>query len=640
MASNLDIFLPAPRKWSREPEELTLRGDVSVRSESTSAAAPAVAWLEKELRCHGLEPMADEAGPGVELTLDSSLGHPESYRLRVSDSGMAIEGADTHGLFYGAVTLAQWWRQGAESLGKGALRVPGLIVEDAPSFPARGVMLDVSRDKVPTLETLFSLVDRLAGWKINQLQLYLEHTFAYRGHEVVWKDASPYSAEELRRLDDFCRQRCIELVPNQNSFGHFHRWLRHEPYRQLAEVPEGVKHPFGEEIEPFSLCPGDPGSLELLGDLYDQLLPNFRSRLVNVGCDETFDLGLGRSAAACEEKGKERVYLEFLHSVDQLVREREHRMQFWGDIIVQRPELMAELPKEAIALEWGYEGDHPFAEHGAQFAASGLDFYVCPGTGSWNSLAGRSENTLTNLASAAVHGLAHGAAGYLITDWGDFGHLQPLPISYLGLVAGAAWAWNADGADLVDRGSFPAILDLHGFGGEVPGLGQVIYDLGNVYLLPGAVPKNGSALFFLLIFPQETLEHRRFEGLTEQGLQRSRAVLTEIVGRLDGLEFGSLEMRLVKRELHWVADLLTWAADFGTARLRAGRDQPLEAVPAAHRRALADRLAPLIDGHSEIWRARNRPGGLEDSQKRLRRLAEWLSSERELSHGTSDEGRP
>ena len=52
-------------------------------------------------------------------------------------------------------------------------------------------MLDISRDKVPTMPTLFALVDRLAEWKINQLQLYIEHTFAYRGHEEVWRNADP-----------------------------------------------------------------------------------------------------------------------------------------------------------------------------------------------------------------------------------------------------------------------------------------------------------------------------------------------------------------------------------------------------------------------------------------------------------------
>ena len=180
--------------------------------------------------------------------------------------------------------------------------------------------------------------------------------------------------------------------------------------------------------------------------LFDELLPHFTSKTFNVGCDETFDLGQGRSRAECDRLGTGRVYVDYLRKVYQAVTERDHVMQFWGDIIVQYPELISELPRDAIALEWGYEADHPFDEHGAQFAQAGLTFYVCPGTSSWNSIGGRTDNALGNLRSAAENGLKHGASGYLNTDWGDNGHWQALPISELGFAMGAAysWAWEAN----------------------------------------------------------------------------------------------------------------------------------------------------------------------------------------------------
>ena len=52
---------------------------------------------------------------------------------------------------------------------------------------------------------------------------------------------------------------------------------------------------------------------------------------------------------------------------------------------------------------------------------------------------GRTDNAIANLKSAAACGVANGAIGYLNTDWGDIGHLQYLPISYLGFAAGAAY---------------------------------------------------------------------------------------------------------------------------------------------------------------------------------------------------------
>src|SRR5262249_6108843 len=97
----------------------------------------------------------------------------QGYRLSVTSSGATIAGGDPAGVFYGACTLAQLADAG---------RIPCVEIEDHPDLLVRGVMLDISRDKVPTMATLRELVDRLASWKINQLQLYIEHTFAYPSH--------------------------------------------------------------------------------------------------------------------------------------------------------------------------------------------------------------------------------------------------------------------------------------------------------------------------------------------------------------------------------------------------------------------------------------------------------------------------
>jgi hexosaminidase len=184
-------------------------------------------------------------------------------------------GADEAGLFYGVQTLRQIVAQ------TGDHPLPCLEIEDWPDFPVRGVMLDISRDKVYRMETLLMLVDELSSWKINQLQLYTEHTFAYAGHEMVWGDASPIIPEEILILDRYCQERFIELVPNQNSLGHLSRWLKHPQYQHLAETTEPVATPWGGlQIEPYSLSPVLPESLAFISSLYDQLLPNFSSKMI------------------------------------------------------------------------------------------------------------------------------------------------------------------------------------------------------------------------------------------------------------------------------------------------------------------------------------------------------------------------
>jgi hexosaminidase len=620
-AQALAFLWPRPRK-SRAPE-----GSWSCPPTVVVAASPGVDDFTAEraallLESRGVRVRSRRGNQGaVRLRLVAAMdamelgwefGGDEGYRLSIQVDGIEVSARHRRGLLHGLSTLQGW-------LALHGLQVPCLEVEDAPDFPHRGVLLDISRDKVPTMETLRALVDRLADWKINQLQLYMEHTFAYHGHEKVWRGASPWTADEIRRLDGYCAERGIELVPNQNSFGHLHHWLRHEPYRWLAECPEGVKHPFGDAVEPFSLCPLDPGSLDLLEDLYDQLLPCFQSRMANVGLDETFDLGQGRSAAACAERGRHRVYLEFLMEVYGLLSERGKRMQFWGDIVLEEPQLIGELPRDLIALEWGYEADHPFAEHGRLFAESGLEYYVCPGTSSWISLTGRVDNALGNLAAAARAGQAQGASGMLICDWGDYGHLQPLPVSYPGLLAGAGFAWNVSTAAEPTALPLAELLTHHAV--DDPVLGQALVELGKVYQLAGRTPKNGSALFHLLLFagePMGTAEGERFHGVTVATLETALEHLRQATAPLRGSE------RLEARELCWAADLLAFACHLGQARLGHDPVAPLADLPAAIRAALRQELEPLRRQHRHLWLARNRPGGLENSAHRLNRIAEGL----------------
>jgi hypothetical protein len=625
---DLSTLWPPPRRVDRGEGSCALDARPTWWSELEGVTTPAaVARVAAALARRGLVlEQGDEAGASIRFRVAPGALPAQGYRLAIDAKGIEIRAADEAGLHHGACTLAQWISIAGITHDGGAVRLPFVAIEDWPDLARRGVMLDVSRDKVPTMATLRALIVRLAGWKINELQLYTEHTFAYRGHEEVWRDASPITAEEARELDALCAAHGIELVPNQNSFGHFHRWLRHERYRPLAEVPDGIEHPFGDSREPFSLCPTDPRTLDLLADLYDQLLPNFASRELNVGLDETFDIGKGRSAEAVAAKGKVRVYLEFLQQVHRLVAERGHRMQFWGDIILEQPELIPELPPDALALEWGYEADHPFLEHAERFGASGLAFTVCPGTSGWISFAGRADNALRNVAAAAIAGAASGARGCLVTDWGDHGHLQPLPVAYPGFLAGAGFAWNVEAAaEPLDR-DWAALLDRHAFDDAEAGFAAPLLELANAYLHTGASQKNGTALFYLVVFPQQDLTQRRYNGLSEEGLAETERRVEGALAALAALPAVSADAALVRRELTWVGGLLRLACRLGRARLAAGRDTPVADLAPDVRAGLRAELAPLLEEHEWVWLARNRPGGREDSRARLVRLDMLLAS--------------
>jgi hypothetical protein len=490
-------------------------------------------------------------------------------------------------------------------------------------------MLDVSRDRVPTRATLARLVDLLGLLRVNHLELYTEHTFAYADHETVWRDASPLTPDDVRWLDDLCRARGIELAANQNGFGHMGRWLKHERYRPLAEAPDGWRTPWGTTAAPEVLYP-DGASLDLVLGLYRELSRHFESPRVNVGCDETFELGQGRSAAAVAARGRGRVYLDFLLGILDGLHRDGKEVLFWGDVIRQHPELAAAIPSEAtIALAWHYEaplaepafpesvakvfaglGMSPeslrgFAAHVAPFADCGRPFWVCPGTSSWNSLVGRLPNAIANLCDAARVGRASGASGYMITDWGDNGHLQPPSASFAPLAFGAAVAWGFEANRDLD---VAACLDRFVFADRANVLGSALVLAGGVYERTGLGSFNGSPLFYRLL-----ARGGPFSALGEAsaaGIARALDDLAEAARGIERSEPACADGALVRRELAQAIRL----ARHGAWRL--ARDEGLDRPDDA---ALRRDLVEAIDEQRACWLERSRPGGLADSIARLER---------------------
>jgi hypothetical protein len=532
------------------------------------------------------------------------------YALRIRPNSIEIRAAADAGLRFAERSLDQLL-----SAGGPALRA--MDIEDWPDFPVRGVMLDVSRDKVPTLATLEGLVDRLAAWKVNQLQLYTEHTFAYRGHERVWRGASPFTGRQIESLDRFCRARGVDLVPNQNSFGHMERWLRHAPYAALAETRGPWKTPFGTlRDRPATLNPLDPRSLRLVTSLYDQLLPHFSSRLFNVGCDETFELGQGASRAACARHGIGRVWLDYLKKLHRAVRRHGRRLLFWSDFLHEHPSVLREVPGDCIPLIWGYEADHPFDRQCRQVRARGLEFYVCPGASTWCSFSGRSSEARANILAAARAGRAHGAAGLLLTDWGDFGHRQYLPASYAPMVYAAAVGWCIEANQHLD---IPAETSRHAFDDPSGEAGRLWFDAGRVHEPAGLPRRNKTLLFEIMQAPWD--EVRRLPGLNRSALAPVRRSIDRLHRRLESFHPRGGEGSLVRRELQATLAVLRHAVDRADAALGVRR--------AAIRRAAVERLAAdmrrIIARHRRLWLARNRPGGLADSLAWYRRnLGEYL----------------
>jgi len=549
------------------------------------------------------QPRSVEMGEGLVtarepvVRVDPSLP-AEGYALTIGPDEVAVVADDDAGEFYARATLDQLTDEHGG-------RLPACTIRDWPDLPVRGVMLDISRDKVPTMETLKAQVARLASWKVNHVQLYTEHTFAYRHHGEVWAKASPLTADDVRELDRFCRDHHVELAPNQNCLGHMGRWLAHDRYRPLAIAPDGWEER-GRWRAPTTVDPTKPASLELVQELLGELLPCFTSRRVHVGLDEPWEMPAERIDD----------YLAWVRTLRGLPELAGREMLIWGDILDGRRDRIDRLPDGVTVCEWGYDDWYPFEQRAATFEAAGQPFWVCPGTSSWLTILGRVTNMRGNCAAAAAAALAHlGSEGFLNTDWGDLGHLQYLPVSEPGFAYGAAVSWCLEANRDLDLAE---ALSAHAYGDPTGELGRALVTLGDVHL--GITPQfpNLSTLVLHLYYPQLQVGRSFTEGVTTEELLAVEDRLAAAVDTLDRARPRRSDGALVLDELRAAAALVALLCR--DARERLAADGWLSSVPEERRRELAADLRPLVHTHRELWLARNRPGGLDDSTAWLEHL--------------------
>ena len=604
------ILFPAPKNATFSPKKNSLDDAFWIiidPAASMNLRSRIAQWMDtvSNLLRANLEITCGNPGAGdilVEIKCNQKNIPAQGYSLIHSADGIELCASDEAGIFYGLTTLTQIFDACKKT-------VPEFVITDEPDFANRGIMLDISRCKVPTMDTLYSLIDLFASLKINQLQLYMEQTYAFSEHQVVWDKSSPYGAQEILAIDAYCKARYIELVPNFNSFGHFERWLQHPEFAHLADSIDGMTM-WGNFYSGGSTLRPTRESIDFIDSLYREFLPNFTSGHFNAGCDET-DLGKGKSKKLAEKIGTTNVYLEHLKKIHALIGRHDKKMMFWGDIILNKPELIAQLPKPIIALNWGYEATHPFATETAAFAKAKIPFYVCPGTSSWSTLTGRTDNCFDNLKSAAISGLKNGAIGYLNTDWGDGGHHQYLPISYPAYFAGASLSWNTKGhsnAALVRALDHVMFSDCK--------MADFLVELGNVYLTTPIRPKNKTVFNELLFWDfKKKTEPPFFKDITVEMLNKYLSAFTLLDKKLSKITLKGSDGVLIKTEIKNAIDLAIHGIHRGLKALGAG---PGVAV-------LKKELRDCIAVHEKVWRARNRFGGLKESSDRLKRSLKALT---------------
>ncbi len=562
----------------------------------------------------------------AQLTFEQPM-REEGYVLAVNETGAAVVAASDAGVFYALQTLKQLFTGAADQ----ATLTPALI-KDWPAMRWRGVQDDLSRGPVPTLEYQKRQLRRFAALKLNVFSPYFEHTLAFRGDPLIAPPGGAMTREDAAELVEYAKRLHVLIIPQQQTFGHLHHALKLELYAPLAETAHG-----------HVLAPGQPGSLELTKRLFAEIDSTFPGPFVHIGADETFELGKGQTKARVDSAGGAPagigpVYIEYLKEIELALRKPGKRFLFWGDIAMNSPALVSQLPPDMIAVGWEYARAKDFDRFLRPFRDAGMETWVAPGVTSWNRVWPNNNIALPNIQGFAREGQAAGATGMLNTTWDDNGDAI-FEQTWLGIAFGAAASWQEGESDIA------RFRDAYGlqFHGDTSGLIDAAHrhlDAAHAALSESRAGDGSSYLFFVDPFSDEgvvdlvrlrpVLSRVRVQAesaLVKVAQARRQRQLREL-GALDALELGA-------RRLDWLAAKFQFADEVALAYARA--DSAARAGTAtwqdlAELSGINGRLQDLRDGYvltrelfERSWREENRPYWLQNNLARYdNEIVTWV----------------
>ncbi|OME77395.1 hypothetical protein BK120_26090 [Paenibacillus sp. FSL A5-0031] len=559
----------------------------------------------------------------------------QGYYLSVQETGVAIQYADLAGLSYALTTLKQIYNQCGAA-------IPYVKIEDVPDLKVRGLMLDIGRDKIPSMHSLYKLIDLMADLKMNHLQLYMEgYCFEYKRYKSFFPDETPLTAAEIQALDRYAAEQFIDFVPNQNCLGHMTQWLDKGRFNEMAECPDGFELGPGLTFPASTLNVKDPKSLELVENMLNELLPNYSSPFVNINFDEPFELGKGKSREADTESNTCDLYLEFLNKVIQIVQKHGKKPLFWGDTILKHPEMITDLPKDCVVLDWMYENVNSFEINCKTLMEFGQPYMVCPGTSSWSSIAGRTDNMLGNIADAAINGKKYDAKGLIVTDWGDMGHWQYTPISYASYVYSASLSWNVDSIATAEADT-ANYLNQFVFEDANKVMGSFVFELGNYYLYENFPMLNMTGTFILLspmggLSSSEVLNHKlnslfetivysmaklpkneTIDFMRNYQYEEMRYFLGEMENKLKESDMKCADNQLIREEFSLTIRLLQHGIDLFEFILLEQNESEKWSQERVTR--LIDSITTFSGRYIAVWLKRNRIGGMDRSIQQFNTL--------------------
>ena len=173
----------------------------------------------------------------------------------------------------------------------------------------------------------------------------------------------------------------------------------------------------------------------------------FPSEYINIGADESYDVGSGKSKTLTKRIGRSKVHAEHYKKVFNICKENNKRVMMYGDVILNHTDILNLIPKDVTIIDWHYGANTSYPSTDI-FKNAGFKFLVSPSVWNFRTTFPTYQIALPNIKTIIKDGLLNGSKGMINSNWGDYGAETFKEFVLFGYAWSAQCSWNYEASDL------------------------------------------------------------------------------------------------------------------------------------------------------------------------------------------------
>lgn len=354
----------------------------------------------------------------------------EGYHIKISERNISLKAFNSKGLFYAVMSLIQLVENTRDR------RLPQVEIIDYPDLKIRAISDDISRGQVSTLDNFKRIISFISRYKMNTYLPYLEDMIQFDKYPSIGKNRGALSKSEIKEIIAFADLHFVEVIPVFQTLGH---------YENILSLPEFIK--YAEYPGAASLCVADDKVYSFLEDMLKEVFPLFPSKYFHMGADESYDVGLGRSKELLSHSSIATLHANHYKKVYDICKANGKEVMMYGDIILDLPEILTQIPKDITIIDWHYRADYNYPSTNT-FKNHGFNYLVSPSVWNFVTTFPTNLNALPNIYHITKSGLQNNSIGMVNSNWGDYGAETLKELILYGYAYSAQCSWSFDKTDV------------------------------------------------------------------------------------------------------------------------------------------------------------------------------------------------